>query len=107
MIHVAINGYGRIGRIAHRIIVDKFKDSINIVAINAGSSTDLKGWMYLLKYDTVYGNFPHEMAAVPAVKNEDGLLGNIVVDGKSIPVYSQKDPALLPWKILGVDIVIE
>lgn len=107
MIKVAINGYGRIGRIAHRVIVEKFKENINVVAINAGSSTDLKGWMFLLKYDTVYGSFPHDMSVVEASRNDDGLLGNLVIDGKSIPVYSQKDPALLPWKVLGVDIVIE
>ncbi len=55
MIRVAINGYGRIGRVAHRVILEKHAQEIDVVAINAGSSTDIKGWMYLLKYDTAYG----------------------------------------------------
>ena len=52
MIRVAINGYGRIGRVAHRVILQKYSSEIEVVAINAGSSTDIKGWLYLLKYDT-------------------------------------------------------
>jgi phosphoenolpyruvate synthase/pyruvate phosphate dikinase len=55
MVRVAINGYGRIGRVAHRVILERYVDQVEIVAINAGSSTDIKGWMYLLKYDTSYG----------------------------------------------------
>lgn len=106
MIKVAINGYGRIGRVAHRIIAEKFSDSLEIVAINAGSSTDLSGWMYLIKYDTVYGAFPYNLS-VQETPDDNGLLGNLVVQGKAIPVYSQKDPSLLPWKLLGVDVVIE
>jgi len=135
--------------VAHRIIVEKFQDQLEVVAINAGSSTDLKGWMYLLKYDSVYGAFPHELSVKPASviaseekqsheilkqdpgsspglkvqddnkrdphiapqsgtpRNDNPLLGELVVDGKTIPVYSQKDPALLPWRDLGVDVVIE
>ena len=54
MIRVAINGYGRIGRVAHRIIIEKHSDEIEVVGINAGSSTDMEGWKNLLKYDTVY-----------------------------------------------------
>ena len=55
MIRVAINGYGRIGRVAHRVILQKHSSEIEVVAINAGSSTDIQGWAYLLKYDTSYG----------------------------------------------------
>ena len=49
MVRVAINGYGRIGRVAHRVILLSHTDEIDVVAINAGSSTDITGWMYLLK----------------------------------------------------------
>src|SRR3990167_9452940 len=56
MIRIAINGYGRIGRVAHRVILEKHSSEIEVVAINAGSSTDIKGWLYLLKYDTTYGS---------------------------------------------------
>ena len=65
MVRVAINGYGRIGRIAHRVIEQWHGDEIEVVAINAGSSTDLAGWMYLLKYDSVYGLLPVEISVRP------------------------------------------
>ena len=55
MVKAAINGYGRIGRVVHRVILEKFSQDIEIVAINAGSSTDLQGWAHLLKYDSNYG----------------------------------------------------
>lgn len=108
MIKVAINGYGRIGRIAHRIILEKFQDQLEVVAINAGSSTDLEGWMYLLKYDSIYGTLKNSLSVFA---NEDStkkdLLGSLSVDGNQIQVFSQKDPLLLPWGDLGVDVVIE
>jgi len=110
MIRVAINGYGRIGRVAHRVILEKYFNDVEVVAINAGSSTDIKGWMYLLKYDTSYGpiyslNVSYQVAEEnPAIQN---LIGYLLVDNKKIPVISQKDPTLLPWKDLNVDVVIE
>jgi len=108
MIKVAINGYGRIGRISHRVIIQWHSDEIDVVAINAGSSTDIKGWMHLLKYDSVYGLLPFEVSVKPNIDlSKPGLLGHLVVSGKEIPVYSQKDPAQLPWKDLNVDVVIE
>lgn len=108
MLRVAINGYGRIGRVAHRIIVESFGHEVDVVAINAGSSTDLKGWMYLLQYDSVYGIFPHPLSVIPSQDTtKPDFLGSIVVNGKETPVYSQKDPSLLPWKEQQVDVVIE
>ncbi len=84
------------------------EDEVEVVAINSGSSTDLKGWMYLLKYDTVYGPLEEEMSVKP---NEDAtkkdLLGTLTVKRKDILVYSQKDPTLLPWKDLNIDVVVE
>ncbi len=108
MIRVAINGYGRIGRIAHRVILEKYKSKIEVVAINAGSSTDLKGWMYLLKYDSVYGKLKDEVTIEPTKESKKDLLGKIVVNKRRKSfVYSQKDPSLLPWEDLKVDVVIE
>ncbi len=114
MIKVAINGYGRIGRVVHRVILQKHSSEIEIVAINAGSSTDLAGWAYLLKYDTNYGVLEgHEISVreepQPEEKPEkpNPKLGVLIVDGREIPVFSQKDPTLLPWKDLGVDVVVE
>lgn len=122
MIRVAINGYGRIGRVAHRVILEKHSQEIDVVGINAGSSTDIKGWMYLLKYDTVYGHLlNHEIKSeIQSTKSEinsndqnsnaqnrDDYIGSLIIDNKGIPVFSQKDPSLLPWKDLRVDVVIE
>lgn len=118
MIKVAINGYGRIGRLAHRIILERFQNEIEVVAINAGDSTDIKGWMYLLKYDTAYGKIPNVILSVsersrdekdssPSAQNDKGRIGYLIIDDKEVPVFSQKDPSLLPWKELEVDVVIE
>lgn len=108
MVRVAINGYGRIGRIAHRVILQWHSEDIEVVAINAGHSTDIKGWMYLLKYDSVYGLLPQEVSVKPNTdETQKDFLGHLVVGGKEIPVYSQKDPTLLPWGKHAVDVVIE
>jgi glyceraldehyde 3-phosphate dehydrogenase (phosphorylating) len=98
MIRVAINGYGRIGRLAHRVILESHSKEIDLVAINAGSSTDVKGWAYLLKYDTSYGTLKNEVSSDEK---------NLIVDDKKIPILLEKDPSKLPWKELGVDVVIE
>src|SRR3990167_4705001 len=121
MIRVAINGYGRIGRLAHRVILLSYLEEVEVVAINAGSSTDITGWMYLLKYDTTYG--PLQDIELTVKKTEEvslpfqtqtPLIGAIVispdqigVNGKEIPVFSEKDPENLPWRDLNVDVVIE
>jgi len=107
MIRVAINGYGRIGRVAHRVILQKHASEIEVVAINAGSSTDIKGWMLLLKYDTSYGLLSKDIKYQISNSKYKDYIGSIIVDGKEIPVFSQKDPALLPWKDLSIDVVIE
>ena len=110
MIKVAINGYGRIGRVAHRVILERHYQEVEVVAINAGSSTDIKGWMYLLKYDTSYGPiYSLNVSYMVAEENSliKNLIGYLLVDNKKIPVISQKDPTLLPWKDLNVDVVIE
>jgi glyceraldehyde 3-phosphate dehydrogenase len=107
MVRVAINGYGRIGRIAHRIIIQKFSSEIEVVAINAGSSTDIDGWKYLLQYDSVYGPLPTIVSAKKSENKDSDRIGSLSVNSLEIPVYSQKDPTKLPWGDLNVDIVIE
>lgn len=94
MIKVAINGFGRIGRNAFKILGER--DDAKVVAIN--DITDAKTLAHLLKYDSSYGLYDRN------IKSEDGF---IIVDGTKIPVYAEKDPANLPWKELGVDVVIE
>jgi len=94
-VKLAINGFGRIGRSVLWAIKETNAD-IDLVAIN--DLTDAKTNAHLLKYDSVHGKFPGEVSA-----SEDSL----VVDGKKIKVIAEKDPANLPWKDLGIDIVLE
>ncbi|TSC91390.1 MAG: glyceraldehyde 3-phosphate dehydrogenase [Parcubacteria group bacterium Licking1014_17] len=91
---IAINGFGRIGRIFFRQAFGA--PEIEIVAINdLGSGESLA---YLLKYDTVYGKYDKDVS----FQN-----GNLIVAGKSIKVFQEKDPAKLPWGELGIDVVVE
>ncbi|MFI5275217.1 MAG: type I glyceraldehyde-3-phosphate dehydrogenase [Candidatus Saccharimonadales bacterium] len=91
---VAINGFGRIGRNAFKIAFAR--DDVEVLAIN--DLTDTKTLAYLLKHDTNYGAYDKEVGF------DDQ---NIIVDGKKIRVFAEKDPAALPWKDLDVDVVIE
>lgn len=93
-VKVAINGFGRIGRLAFRFMFGS--SEFEIVAIN--DLTDAKTLAHLLKYDSAQGRYDKEVSF-----NETG----IVVDGKQLRVYKEKDPINLPWKELGVDVVIE
>jgi len=95
-VRVGINGFGRIGRNAFKAALDKYGNDIEFVAIN--DLTDAATLAHLLKYDSCYGKFNGEVVA-----KEDSL----VVNGKEIKILAEKDPANLPWKDLGVDIVIE
>jgi glyceraldehyde 3-phosphate dehydrogenase len=114
MVRVAINGYGRIGRVAHRVILERFSKDIEIVAINAGSSTDLTGWMHLLHFDSIYGPLQNHALSVKTpeqvsltFQTPSKLLGALTVDGKDILIFSEKEPLNLPWKDLAIDVVIE
>ena len=111
MLNVAINGYGRIGRVVHRIFLQEYLDKIKVVGINVGSSTDLQGWAYLLKYDSNYGllkGFDISVKEEPKdLENPSAKLGVFIINDQEIPVFSQKDPTLLPWGELGVDVVVE
>ncbi|CDF58656.1 type I glyceraldehyde-3-phosphate dehydrogenase [Thermobrachium celere] len=95
-IKVAINGFGRIGRNAFKIAQTRLNKDVEIVAIN--DLTDAKTLAHLLKYDSCFGKFD---GTVEATEN------SLIVNGKEIRVYAEKDPKNLPWKELGVDIVIE
>lgn len=108
MIRVAINGYGRIGRVAHRVILEKYKTKIDVVAINTGNSTDLDGWAYLLKYDSAYGVLKDEITTEKTKESKKDYLGKLVVNKRrKTHIFSQKDPSLLPWEDLKIDVVIE
>jgi len=91
---VAINGFGRIGRMCFRSLIQN--PNIEIVAIN--DLTDVPTLAHLLKYDSVHGRFGHSVEAGE---------GALIVNGKSIKIFAQKDPSALPWGDLNVDVVIE
>jgi glyceraldehyde 3-phosphate dehydrogenase len=93
---IGINGFGRIGRLTLRTILQRHKNNIEVIAIN--DLTDPKTNAHLFKWDSVYGQYSGEVT----VKDK-----SIVIDGKEIQVISERDPAVIPWKNLGVDIVIE
>ena len=94
MIKVAINGFGRIGRLAFRKILNE--ENIEVVAIN--DLTDTKTLSHLLKYDSAQKRIDNEVSC-----DEE----NIIVDGKKIKVYKEMDPSNLPWASLDIDVVLE
>ncbi len=93
---VGINGFGRIGRQVLKAIRDHYPSSLEVVAFN--DIGDLPTMAHLLKYDTNYGRFDGTVDV-----GDDGL----IVDGKSVKAFKESDPAKIPWKDLGVDIVVE
>jgi glyceraldehyde 3-phosphate dehydrogenase len=93
---IAINGFGRIGRLSFRAMLERHKNAVEVVAIN--DMADLKTNAHLLRYDSTYGIFPGK------IEVGEGLFR---IDGKEIAVVNEKDPTRLPWKKLNVDIVIE
>ncbi len=94
MLRVAINGFGRIGRNAFKAGFGR--PDVEFVAVN--DLTDTKTLAYLLKYDTVYGRYSHE------VSHDES---HLIVDGKTIPSFAEKDPTKLPWGKMDVDVVLE
>lgn len=93
---IAINGFGRIGRLALRAMIERHKEDLTVVAVN--DMADLATNAHLFRYDSTYGIFPGR------IDTGEGVLR---VDGWDIMIMNEKDPAKLPWRKLGVDIVIE
>ena len=93
---IGINGFGRIGRLVFRTIREHHPDSLEVVGINDLFEPATNA--HLLKHDSTYGNYPGTVEAVD---------GNLVVDGKTIKVFAEKDLNSIPWKDLGVEIVLE
>jgi glyceraldehyde 3-phosphate dehydrogenase len=93
---IGINGFGRIGRQTLKAILERHPDMLEVVAINDLAPTATNA--HLFKYDSTYGRFDGEVSAGD---------GTITVNGQIIKAFSERDPAALPWKALGVDIVVE
>lgn len=100
MAKIAINGFGRIGRLFFRQAFGQRK--LDIVAIN--DLGDIENLAYLLKYDSTYRAYDKE---VSFMKNPDGIGGVLIVDGKKITVLQEKEPTKLPWGAMKVDVVVE
>jgi glyceraldehyde 3-phosphate dehydrogenase len=93
---IGINGFGRIGRLTLKAINQYYSGKLEVAAVN--DLTDTKTNAHLLKWDSTYGRYPGEVKAT-----ED----SIIVDGKKVKVLAERDPANIPWRDYGVDIVIE
>ena len=105
-VKVAINGFGRIGRLVFRALVEQGMVGKDIEVVAVGDIVPADNLAYLVKYDSIQGRFKGEVSSKKSApeKAEDDVL---VVNGKDIKVVSAKSPAELPWKALGVDLVIE
>ena len=93
---VGINGFGRIGRQSLRALLERYPRELEVIAIN--DITDTKTNAHLFKYDSTYGRFPGEVEATAE---------SLIVSGHQIKVLAQRDPAQIPWRDLGIEIVIE
>ena len=93
---IGINGFGRIGRLVIRAMIERYPDKLSVVAIN--DLTDAETNAHLFKYDSTYGAYPGTVEAGD---------GSIMIDGSPVTVLSERDPSKLPWGDLGVDIVVE
>lgn len=112
MVRVAINGFGRIGRLAFRVGLLKHAGELEFVAINTSGSMDVFGWAHLTNFDTTYRQFElkvmgEKVGEIGKIRNEDPRIGYLLVSGKKIPVLVQKEPAKIPWGQYKVDVVIE
>ena len=93
---IGVNGFGRIGRLVTRATMERYPDKLEVAAVN--DLTDDKTNAHLFKYDTSYGVYPGQVEA-----NN----GDLLIDGRSIKVFSERDPAQIPWSEMGVDLVVE
>jgi glyceraldehyde 3-phosphate dehydrogenase len=93
---VGINGFGRIGRLVTRATLARHPDKLEVAAVN--DLTDANTNAHLFKYDTNFGIYPGHVEASN---------GDLVIDGRSVKVFSERDPAQIPWSEMGVDLVVE
>jgi len=114
MIKASINGFGRVGRLALRVWLQRqdIQKELNIIAINTSGSMPIAGWAHLLKYDTAYGTLQNkisikEVKQPEEVTDTDSLIGHLNIDSHQIAVLAQRDPLKLPWNKHQIDLVIE
>lgn len=114
MIQTAINGFGRIGRTAVRVYLNRpdLREKINLAAINTSGSMEIEGWAHLLSYDTSYHRLPYpvgveKVRGAKEATDEEPLLGYLTIQDQKIPVLAQKDPEKIRWQDYQVEVVIE
>jgi glyceraldehyde 3-phosphate dehydrogenase len=95
---IGINGFGRIGRVALRIIMQKYADRIEVPIINTSGSMDTAGWAHIFEFDTMFRRFPGTVT----VEGD-----HIIINGQRIFVSAERDPEKIPWEKYGVETVIE
>lgn len=105
MIKIAINGFGRIGRIAFRQALLDFGKEIEVVGINTSGSMEPGGWATLLKYDSIFRIFPKEVKVAEAQGARE--IGSLLIEGKLYPLFAERDPLKIPWFAYEPDVVIE
>lgn len=105
MIKVAINGFGRIGRLATRKILKDFGDKLDLVAINTSGRMGVEGWTHLLLHDTVYGRLSAK-CKVQSTKSEREI-GRVNINDREMVVLAEREPSKIPWSDYGVETVIE
>ena len=96
MIKIGINGFGRIGRLVLRAILENYNKKIEVVAINDLGSIEANA--HLIKYDSTHGILNHDIKT-----SKDGL----IINNQNIKVFAERDPENIPWKDVGADIVLE
>lgn len=105
MVKIAINGFGRIGRVAFRQAICDFEKEIEVVAVNTSGSMEVDGWANLLKYDSVYRQFSKEVKAAEAQGSRE--IGSLLIEGRLYPLLAERDPLKLPWFVYEPEVVIE
>ncbi len=98
MVRMAINGLGRIGRLAFRAALTRYRETVRVVAVNTSGAMDVAGWGRLLAADSTFGSFGRQVAWDQS---------DLLVEDERISVLAQRDPAKIPWKRYGVDVVVE
>lgn len=108
MVKVAINGFGRVGRITLRVILVKYLTKIKVVAINTSGSMPLKGWAHLFQYDSVYGQFRGKLEIEKSAEKKDKKeIGTLRINQQRIPFLAEREPIKIPWQKYNVETVIE
>jgi len=108
MVKLAINGFGRIGRVALRVALQLYSDQVEVVAVNTSGSMGVEGWAHLFEYDTVYRKFEGQVGYSPSAESAaEDEIGRLLVDRYQIPLLAQREPEKIPWSKYQPEVVLE